>query len=97
MSLPDGITIDASGNDPKLIPVAGDGEGSRLFSIDTGNGDAVTLARLTITGGDVSGTNSGGGIIVTVHGIRPSIPFLTAFMLREMVEGSTEGWTSSRR
>jgi len=71
MSLPDGITIDASGNDPTPNSTLddgnmdNDGDGSRVFSInidnDAGDFDAVTLAGLTITGGDVSG--DGGGII----------------------------------
>ena len=53
------ITVDASGNDP--TPTIDDGQGSRVFNINlpssSTSGD-VTLAGLTITGGD---TYLGGG------------------------------------
>jgi len=69
--LSDGITIDASGNDSKAIPVPGDGDGSRVLNIEfSSNLDtSVTLAGLTITGGDVPfgpfpSDSSGGGIRV---------------------------------
>jgi len=56
--LADGITIDAGNGTDNMF---GTGDGSRVFSIDTGFGGAVTLAGLTITGGDTSG--DGGGIL----------------------------------
>jgi len=52
-----GITIDAGNGTDNM---SGTGDGSRVFRVSAGNGDAVTLAGLTITGGDVSG--DGGGI-----------------------------------
>jgi len=59
-SLTSGIMIDASGNDDDVN--VNNGDGSRVFSISDPNfnGGDVTLAGLTITGGDVSG--NGGGI-----------------------------------
>lgn len=53
-TLRQGITIDASGNDP--TPSIDNGDGSRVFNI----GHEVQLNKLTITGGDVFG--SGGGV-----------------------------------
>jgi predicted outer membrane repeat protein len=57
----DRLTIDASGNDP--TPAANEGNGSRVFNINDGNGTAdkeVLISGLTLTGGDVD--SSGGGI-----------------------------------
>jgi len=54
-SLENGLTIDASGNDP--TPDDDDnGDGSRVFNIDDRNSEtniAVTIGGLTLTGGDV--------------------------------------------
>ncbi len=55
------LTIDASGNDP--TPDENNGDGSRVFNIDDGgfnNLIQVTLAGLTLTGGDNNG--KGGAI-----------------------------------
>jgi len=60
-ALTDGLTIDASGNDP--TPAEDKGDGSRLFNIDDRNGSRVLeveIRGLTLTGGDVSG--EGGAI-----------------------------------
>ena len=60
-SLPTGMTIDASGNDP--TPDEAQGDGSRVFFINIGASNELersTIAGLTITGGDVTG--DGGGI-----------------------------------
>jgi hypothetical protein len=57
----DRLIIDASGNDP--TPAANDGNGSRVFIVNDGNGTAdkeVLISGLTLTGGDVD--SSGGGI-----------------------------------
>ncbi len=51
-SLPSGLTIDASGNDP--IPDEDNGDGSRIFNIDDGDDGPVTIGGLTLTGGDTS-------------------------------------------
>jgi len=62
-TLTDGLTIDASGNDPTSDQDNGDG--SRLFNIDDGNGSRVlevAIRGLTLAGGDVSGD---GGAILT--------------------------------
>ena len=56
-----GITVDASGNDP--TPMLNNGDGSRVLAINmelNPEPRAVTLAGLTITGGDNSG--NGGGL-----------------------------------
>jgi hypothetical protein len=65
--LSNGITVDASGNDPTPTSTYTDGnntndrDGSRVFSIFSyGSTLDVTFKNLTITGGDVNG--SGGGI-----------------------------------
>ncbi len=59
--LASGLIIDAAGNDP--TPAAGDGAGSRIFSIDDGNPFAdspVTIRGMMLTGGDI---HSEGGAI----------------------------------
>ncbi len=61
-ALPSGLTIDASGNDP--TPDEDNGDGSRVFTIDDGDSETdspVTIAGLTLTGGDVS--RLGGAIL----------------------------------
>jgi hypothetical protein len=55
-ALPEGLTIDASGNDP--TPEEDDGAGSRIFLVNDrkGNTDSpVTMSGLTLTGGDANG------------------------------------------
>jgi len=67
-TLPGGVTIDASGNDP--TPEEGNGDGSRVFNIDDSNAAAdspVVILGLTLTGGDVSGD---GGAIFTRETLR---------------------------
>ncbi len=52
--LPNGLTIDASGNDP----TPDNGDGSRIFNIsdgDVGTDSPVTIRGLTLTSGDVDG------------------------------------------
>lgn len=64
-SLPNGLTIDASSNDP--TPGEAKGDGSRIFAIDDGDrnhASDVLLRGLTQTGGDLTGE---GGAIRTVE------------------------------
>ncbi len=65
-ALADGITIDASGNDP--TPAVDKGDGSRVFRItDELPGEiSVELRGLTLTGGDVSG--NGGAVLFSRAG-----------------------------
>ena len=70
---PDLLTIDASGNDP--TPTLDNGDGSRAFNIEDDESTShfhVTIAGMTITGGDAS--SRGGGIrsreslqVINVH------------------------------
>jgi hypothetical protein len=53
-----GLTIDASGTDP--TPTVNNGDGTRIMSIRPNEANSITLAGLTITGGDLQG--AGGGI-----------------------------------
>jgi CSLREA domain-containing protein len=64
------VTIDASGNDATPNQPLGGGDGSRIFMIDDDDFDQhqnVTLRRLTLTGGDVSGN---GGAIFSSENLR---------------------------
>jgi len=67
LDITNSVTIDAQGQDITIDAgngtdnVFGTGDGTRVFSIDTGFDGAVTFAGLTITGGDTSG--DGGGIL----------------------------------
>jgi len=61
-ALPNGLTVDASGNDP--TPDRNNGDGSRIFIIDDGEDgidSPVTIGGLTLTGGDVF--RDGGAIL----------------------------------
>jgi hypothetical protein len=63
------LTIDASGNDP--TPDVNNGDGSRVFNIDDGNANriSVSINGLHLTGGDVNGN---GGAIASTENLNVS-------------------------
>ncbi len=65
-SLSGNLTIDAGGGTDGVV---GNADGSRVFNIElnVSGDDAVTLAGLTITGGDISDLEGGGGVLFRGH------------------------------
>jgi hypothetical protein len=88
-SLANGITIDASGNDP--TPTQDNGDGSRVFNIDDAN-DAnfidVSIEGVTLTGGD---ENDSGGAIFTRENLTVERSTITGNITTRGNDGSFGG------